>query len=193
MRTARSRSCSAASPRRLPCVRARPPRRPARRRRRRPRGRGGAPGGGGGGGGRGGPGRTSRSRHAGLDVQPAVGRRLGQGRQHLHRRRHAATRTASRSSTRTATSSSSGARPAPSQGQFSGPKALAVDAQGNVYVADAGNKRIQIFDGDGNFKSQFAFVGTPLTMCMTTGADAVPVHARTPAIRTAWRTRRSTS
>ena len=55
-------------------------------------------------------------------------------------------------------------------GQFNGPKALAVDAQGNVYVADSGNKRIQVFDSDGNFKSQFAGVGTPLTMCMTTGA-----------------------
>ena len=55
-------------------------------------------------------------------------------------------------------------------GQFNGPKALAVDAQGNVYVADAGNKRIQVFDGDGNYKSQFTGVGTPLTMCMTTGA-----------------------
>jgi hypothetical protein len=54
-------------------------------------------------------------------------------------------------------------------GQFNGPKALAVDAQGNVYVADSGNKRIQVFDGDGNYKSQFSGVGTPLTMCMTTG------------------------
>jgi hypothetical protein len=55
-------------------------------------------------------------------------------------------------------------------GQFTGVKSLAVDAQGNVYVADAGNKRIQVFDGDGNFKSQFGNVGTPLTMCMTTGS-----------------------
>jgi sugar lactone lactonase YvrE len=54
-------------------------------------------------------------------------------------------------------------------GQFNGPKALAVDAAGNVYVADSGNKRIQIFDGDGTYKSQFSGVGTPLTMCMTTG------------------------
>jgi streptogramin lyase len=54
-------------------------------------------------------------------------------------------------------------------GQFNGPKALAVDASGNVYVLDAGNKRIQVFDGDGGFKSQFSNVGTPLTMCMTTG------------------------
>jgi hypothetical protein len=55
-------------------------------------------------------------------------------------------------------------------GQFTGVKSLAVDAQGNVYVADAGNKRIQVFDADGNFKSQFGNIGTPLTMCMTTGA-----------------------
>jgi sugar lactone lactonase YvrE len=56
------------------------------------------------------------------------------------------------------------------QGQFTGVKALAVDAQNNVYVADAGNKRIQVFDGDGMFKSEFANVGTPLTMCMTRGS-----------------------
>ncbi|MGC4082684.1 MAG: 6-bladed beta-propeller [Vicinamibacterales bacterium] len=55
-------------------------------------------------------------------------------------------------------------------GQFNGPKALAVDANGNVYVADSGNKRIQVFDGDGNYKSQFSGVGSPLAMCMTTGS-----------------------
>ena len=55
-------------------------------------------------------------------------------------------------------------------GQFNGLKSLAVDAQGNVYVADLGNKRIQVFDGDGNYKSQFKDIGTPQTMCMTTGA-----------------------
>ncbi|HEY7172635.1 MAG TPA: peptidyl-alpha-hydroxyglycine alpha-amidating lyase family protein [Vicinamibacterales bacterium] len=56
------------------------------------------------------------------------------------------------------------------QGQFSGLKALAIDAQDNVYVADVGNKRIQVFDADGNFKREFTGVGTPLTMCMTRGA-----------------------
>jgi hypothetical protein len=54
--------------------------------------------------------------------------------------------------------------------QFRGVKALAIDAQGNVYVADRDNKRIQIFDGDGNYKSQFAFPGTPIAMCITSGA-----------------------
>jgi hypothetical protein len=56
------------------------------------------------------------------------------------------------------------------QGQFNGVKALAIDAQGNVYVADAGNKRIQVFDQDGTFKAEFGNIGSPLTMCMTRGA-----------------------
>ena len=32
-------------------------------------------------------------------------------------------------------------------GQFSTPHSIAVDAHGNVYVADRGNRRIQVFDG----------------------------------------------
>jgi hypothetical protein len=60
---------------------------------------------------------------------------------------------------------STGAEP----GQFNGVKALAIDAQGNVYAADLGNKRIQVFDADGTFKSQFTGVGMPTALCMTTG------------------------
>ncbi len=37
-------------------------------------------------------------------------------------------------------------------------------------MADSGNKRIQVFDSEGTFKSQFANVGTPLALCMTRGA-----------------------
>ena len=55
------------------------------------------------------------------------------------------------------------------QGQFMGVKAIAIDAQDNVYVADAGNKRIQIFDAQGAYKTEFSNVGTPRTMCMTRG------------------------
>src|SRR6202142_3911877 len=36
-------------------------------------------------------------------------------------------------------------------GQFNSPHGIAVDAQGAVYVADRGNKRIQVFDNGGNF------------------------------------------
>jgi hypothetical protein len=56
------------------------------------------------------------------------------------------------------------------QGQFQGVKALAIDAQGNVYAADWGNKRIQVFDGEGKFKSEFGNVGSPIAMCITRGA-----------------------
>ena len=31
------------------------------------------------------------------------------------------------------------------------PHSIAADAQGNIYVADRGNRRIQVFDGDGKF------------------------------------------
>ena len=54
-------------------------------------------------------------------------------------------------------------------GQFNSLRGIALDAQGNVYVADAGNKRIQVFDGDGNPKTQITNVGTPYAMCMTSG------------------------
>jgi hypothetical protein len=56
------------------------------------------------------------------------------------------------------------------QGQFSGIKAIAIDAQGNVYAADTGNKRIQVFDSAGAFKMEFGNIGTPIAMCMTRGA-----------------------
>jgi len=56
-------------------------------------------------------------------------------------------------------------------GMFGTVTALAVDAQGNVYAADGGNKRIQVFDNNGTFKTQFANVGTPSALCMTPGPN----------------------
>jgi sugar lactone lactonase YvrE len=46
-----------------------------------------------------------------------------------------------------------------SPGDFAMPSALAVDAEGNLYVADTLNNRIQIFDADGNFVSTFGKSG----------------------------------
>jgi hypothetical protein len=40
-------------------------------------------------------------------------------------------------------------------GQFHTPHSIAVDANGLVYVADRSNRRIQVFDGEGNFQRQF--------------------------------------
>jgi NHL repeat-containing protein len=54
-------------------------------------------------------------------------------------------------------------------GQFNSLRGIALDAQGNVYVADAGNRRIQVFDGDGNPKAQITNVGTPAAICITPG------------------------
>jgi DNA-binding beta-propeller fold protein YncE len=44
--------------------------------------------------------------------------------------------------------------PGDGPGQFNTPHSIAVDAQGQVYVADRGNRRIQVFDGDGKFLRQ---------------------------------------
>jgi sugar lactone lactonase YvrE len=55
-------------------------------------------------------------------------------------------------------------------GQFNSLRGIALDAQGNVYVADAGNKRIQVFDGTGTPKAQITSVGTPAAICITPGA-----------------------
>jgi hypothetical protein len=56
------------------------------------------------------------------------------------------------------------------EGQFEMPNSVAVDSQGNVYVADLGNKRIQVFDNDGNFKQQMTGVGAPWAVCISPGA-----------------------
>src|SRR5438094_5149791 len=56
-------------------------------------------------------------------------------------------------------------------GQFGTVRAIAVDAPGNVYVADAGNKRIQVFDNNGTFKTQYTNVGTPTALCITPGPN----------------------
>ena len=37
-------------------------------------------------------------------------------------------------------------------GQLNTPHSMANDKQGNLYVADRGNRRIQVYDGDGNLK-----------------------------------------
>jgi len=56
------------------------------------------------------------------------------------------------------------------QGQFNGIRGIAIDSAGNLYVADAGNKRIQVFDGEGTFKSQISGVGTPQAVCISGGS-----------------------
>ena len=65
------------------------------------------------------------------------------------------------------------------QGQFNIVHGIAVDAQGNVYVGDEGNKRIQVFDTEGTFKTQFTNVGAPTALCITRGPQQVLYVAHT--------------
>src|SRR5690349_6258067 len=56
-------------------------------------------------------------------------------------------------------------------GEFANVRSIAVDAQGNVYAADGGNKRVQVFDNSGNFKTAFTNVGNVQALCMTKGSS----------------------
>jgi sugar lactone lactonase YvrE len=58
-------------------------------------------------------------------------------------------------------------------GQFNTPHSIATDAKGNVYVADRGNHRIQVFDGDGRFLRQIV-IDVPVP------PDAKPAIGRIP-------------
>jgi DNA-binding beta-propeller fold protein YncE len=40
-------------------------------------------------------------------------------------------------------------------GEFNTPHSITADARGNIYVADRGNRRIQVFDGEGTFQREF--------------------------------------
>ena len=53
--------------------------------------------------------------------------------------------------------------------QFNTPHGLQVDAKGNVYVADRGNARIQVFDNNLTLRAIYDHVGNPWTLCITPG------------------------
>jgi sugar lactone lactonase YvrE len=53
--------------------------------------------------------------------------------------------------------------------QFNTPHGLQVDAKGNVYVADRGNARIQVFDSNLTLRAIYDHVGNPWTLCITPG------------------------
>jgi hypothetical protein len=54
-------------------------------------------------------------------------------------------------------------------GQLNTPHTIAVDAQGNVYVGDRGNARVQVFDNDLNQKAIYDKVGNPWAICISGG------------------------
>ena len=54
-------------------------------------------------------------------------------------------------------------------GQFNLPHSIVVDSKDNLYIADRGNKRIQVFDTDGNLKKTYTNIGSPWALCITSG------------------------
>jgi DNA-binding beta-propeller fold protein YncE len=67
--------------------------------------------------------------------------------------------------------------PGDQPGQLNTPHSIAVDAQGNVYVADRGNRRIQVFDGDGKFLRQ-------ITIDVPVDSNARPAIGNKPTATT---------
>jgi NHL repeat len=53
--------------------------------------------------------------------------------------------------------------------QFSTPHSIATDFQGNVYVGDRGNARVQVLDNDLNWKANYTTVGNPWAVCVSGG------------------------
>jgi hypothetical protein len=58
-------------------------------------------------------------------------------------------------------------------GEFANVLSIAVDAQGNIYAGDGGNRRIQVFDNNGVFKTAFSNFGNAQAMCISKGANPV--------------------
>jgi DNA-binding beta-propeller fold protein YncE len=64
--------------------------------------------------------------------------------------------------------------PGDQPGQFNTPHNIGVDAHDNIYVADRGNRRIQVFDTDGKFLRQ-------ITIDLPIGPSARPAIGNRPA------------
>jgi DNA-binding beta-propeller fold protein YncE len=63
--------------------------------------------------------------------------------------------------------------PGSGPGQLNTPHSIAADAQGNIYVADRGNRRIQVFDGNGKLLRQ-------ITIDVPVPPDARPAIGNKP-------------
>jgi hypothetical protein len=69
-------------------------------------------------------------------------------------------------------------------GQFYIPHNLHCDTEGWIYVADRENHRIQVFDGDGNFQTQWNNLHRPCALCFSIDPSALfYVGEAGPALR----------
>jgi hypothetical protein len=51
------------------------------------------------------------------------------------------------------------------QNQFNTVHGITSDAKNNIYVADRGNRRIQVYDPELNYVKSFSNIGAPWTVC----------------------------
>ncbi len=65
-------------------------------------------------------------------------------------------------------------------GQFASVDSIAVDAQGNIYAADGGNARLQVFDNNGTFKTEIKNVGNAQAICITPGGNLYVSNSNPP-------------
>ena len=65
-------------------------------------------------------------------------------------------------------------------GRLNFPHSVATDADGNVYVADSGNARIQVFDNNLNQRAVYDTIGTPWAICVTRGSRQFLYSASNP-------------
>jgi len=65
-------------------------------------------------------------------------------------------------------------------GEFNTPHSIAADAKGNIYVADRGNRRIQVFDGEGTFQREIR-IDVPHDKSAQPAIGAVPDVAKLEA------------
>jgi hypothetical protein len=66
--------------------------------------------------------------------------------------------------------------PGSGQGQLNTPHSIAIDAQNNIYVANRGNRRIEVFDRDGNYERQIT-INVPPPPGVKAALGATPVQA----------------
>jgi hypothetical protein len=55
------------------------------------------------------------------------------------------------------------------RGQLNLPHTMAMDAEGNVYIGDRSNARVQVFDNELNVKAIYDTVGNPWALCISPG------------------------
>ena len=60
--------------------------------------------------------------------------------------------------------------------QFNTVHAITSDAKNNIYVADRGNRRIQVFDTELNPVKIISNVGAPWTLCTSPAAGSTPQY-----------------